>query len=140
MAAAFDREGVRLLLGDRPNAALEGLARSMSDGSPVPLDLLDPEQTGAAVASAIERSGRTDVLCHLAGGFRMGESVHETTAPSWDCLFDLNARSLVHIGRAVVPRMIGQGSGKIVTIGAYAAQAGVAQMGPMSRRRAASSA
>jgi NAD(P)-dependent dehydrogenase (short-subunit alcohol dehydrogenase family) len=101
----------------------------VSDGSPVPLDLLDAEQTRAAVASATGRSGRIDVLCHLAGGFRMGEAVHETTASSWDYLFDLNARSLVHIGRAVVPRMIEQGSGKIVTVGAYAAQAGVAQMG-----------
>ena len=129
VAAAFDREGARLLLADRPGAALDQLARSVSDGSPVPLDLLDAEQTRAAVASATERSGRIDVLCHLAGGFRMGEAVHETTASSWDFLFDLNARSLVHIGRAVVPRMIEQGSGKIVTVGAYAAQAGVAQMG-----------
>ena len=129
VAAAFDREGARLLLADRPGAALDKLARSVSDGSPVPLDLLDAEQTRTAVASALGRSGRIDVLCHLAGGFRMGEAVHETTAASWDFLFDLNARSLVHIGRAVVPRMIEQGSGKIVTVGAYAAQAGVAQMG-----------
>ena len=38
-----------------------------------------PTQAAAAVAAAVERFGRIDVLCNLAGGFRMGEAVHETT-------------------------------------------------------------
>ncbi|HEU0204160.1 MAG TPA: SDR family oxidoreductase, partial [Burkholderiaceae bacterium] len=70
-----------------------------------------------------------DVLCNLAGGFRMGETVHETTDANWSFLFDLNARTLLHAVRAVVPRMLAAGGGKIVNVGAYSAQKGVAQMG-----------
>ena len=73
--------------------------------------------------------GRIDVLCNIAGGFRMGEAVHETSDETWDFLFDLNARSLLHTVRAVVPRMLTAGGGKIVNVGAFAAQKGVAGMG-----------
>ena len=78
---------------------------------------------------AVGRTGRIDVLCNIAGGFRMGEAVHETSDETWDLLFDLNARSLLHTVRAVVPRMLTAGGGKIVNVGAFAAQKGVAGMG-----------
>ena len=59
----------------------------------------------------------------------MGEAVHETTDDTWDLLFDINARTLVNVARVVVPHMIAQGGGKIVSVGAFAAQKGVAHMG-----------
>jgi NAD(P)-dependent dehydrogenase (short-subunit alcohol dehydrogenase family) len=59
----------------------------------------------------------------------MGEAVHETSDETWDFLFDLNARSLLHMSAAVVPAMIDQGGGKVVNVGAYAAQKGAARMG-----------
>ena len=37
----------------------------------------------------VRRFGRIDVLCNLAGGFRMGEAVHETADANWDLLFDI---------------------------------------------------
>lgn len=95
----------------------------------VAADLLDADQTVAAHAQAVQRFGRIDVLCHLAGGFRMGEAVHETSAASWDFLLGINDRTLLNATRAVVPGMIEQGQGKIVTVGAFAAQKGAAGMG-----------
>lgn len=77
----------------------------------------------------VGRFGRIDVLCNLAGGFRMGDPVHATPAADWDFLFGLNARTLLHMAQAVVPGMIDAGGGKIVNIGAFAAQKGAAQMG-----------
>jgi NAD(P)-dependent dehydrogenase (short-subunit alcohol dehydrogenase family) len=41
----------------------------------------------------------------------------------------VNAKSLLHTARAVVPSMIRNGSGKVVNVAAYAAQKGVAGMG-----------
>ena len=88
-------------------------------------DLLDPK----SIQAAVERAGRIDVLCNIAGGFRMGAPVHETTDKDWDFLFDLNARTVLNMSRAVVPIMLKAGGGKIVNVGAFAAQKGVAQMG-----------
>ena len=91
----------------------------------------------AAVAqAAIARFGRIDVLCNIAGGFRMGEMVHETSDENWNFLFDLNARTVLHTVRALVPHMLSAGGGKIVNVGAFAAQKGVAQMGAYTASKA----
>ena len=93
------------------------------------VDLLDAAQVASAVRDAVERFGRIDVLCNIAGGFRMGSAVHETSDRDWEFLFDVNVRSLLNCVRAVVPHMIECSGGKIVNVGAGAAQKGVAQMG-----------
>jgi len=95
----------------------------------LPTNLLDQAQVDAVVKKAITEHGRIDVLCNIAGGFRMGSPVHETSDKDWNFLLDLNARTVLHTARAVVPHMLAAGGGKIVNIGAYGAQRGAAQMG-----------
>ena len=130
VAAAFEAAGDTLLLVDRSR---EGLAAAFGEETArrhfVPANLLDAASVEVAVQAQLQRHGRIDALCNLAGGFRMGEAVHETTAGTWDLLFDLNARSVVHMARAVVPAMLKQGRGFIVNVGANAAQHGAARMG-----------
>jgi len=130
VANAFAELGAQLVLVARNVDALQG-AFTAHGPSPLLLtaDLLDPVQVEAAVDAAIGRFSRIDVLCNLAGGFRMGEAVHETSTSTWDALFDLNARTVVHTAKAVVPHMLKQGGGRIVNVGAFAAQKGHAQMG-----------
>ena len=94
----------------------------------LPTDLLDQAQVDAVVKKTISERKRIDVLCNIAGGFRMGSPVHETSDKDWNFLLDLNARTVLHTARAVVPHMLAAGGGKIVNIGAYAAQKGAAGM------------
>ncbi|MEP6589296.1 MAG: SDR family NAD(P)-dependent oxidoreductase [Polaromonas sp.] len=130
VAAAFASQGARLVLLGRQVGPLrtafgdEGANRLF-----LAADLLDGPQVAAALAAAVARFARIDVLCNLAGGFRMGDAVHETADSSWDFLLDINARTLLNMVRAVVPHMLERGGGKIVNVGAYAAQKGAAQMG-----------
>ncbi len=93
------------------------------------VDLRSADSVRAAVGKALERFGRVDVLCNIAGAFRMGSPIHETKDADWDFLFDVNAKSVLHTARAVVPAMLEAGGGKIVNVGAYAAQKGAAAMG-----------
>jgi len=123
VAEAFAGRGARLLLLDRRATLAE--ARDLS----LAVDLLDAQAVQAAVDKAMQRFGRVDVLCNLAGAFRMGSPVHETSREDWDFLLDVNARTILHTARAVVPRMLAAGGGKIVNVGAYAAQKGVEHMG-----------
>src|SRR5204862_8325180 len=83
----------------------------------------------AAVDKAVQRFKRIDVLCNIAGAFRMGSPVHETSDKDWNFLLDVNARTVLHMSRAVVPVMLTAGGGKIVNVGAFAAQKGAARMG-----------
>ena len=125
VAAAFADAGANLALLDvRPGSIREN-ARQIF----VRTDLLDARSVQAAVGEILRRFGRIDVLCNLAGGFRMGPPLHETPAQDWDFLFDLNARTVFHAASAVVPAMLKSGGGKIVNVGAWAAQKGAAQMG-----------
>lgn len=129
VAAAFAQHGARLVLVDRHAASLEEAFGADAASALVPADLLDGRQAQAALDTAVARFGRVDALCHLAGGFRMGEAVHETTDATWEFLFDVNARTLVNVARAVVPHMVERGGGRIVAVGAHAALKGVARMG-----------
>ena len=93
------------------------------------VDLRDARSVQHAVDHALERHKRIDVLCNIAGAFRMGPPIHETPDADWDFLFDVNAKSVLHMSRAVVPAMLRAGGGKIVNVGAYAALKGAAAMG-----------
>src|SRR4051794_10508505 len=130
VADAFAERGANLVLVNRRREDLEAAFGSENEHRLfAPTDLLDQEAVTAAVAAAVGRFQRIDVLCNIAGGFRMGEPVHATSDANWDFLQDINARTLLHAVRAVVPQMIEHGGGKIVNVGAFAAQKGVAQMG-----------
>jgi NAD(P)-dependent dehydrogenase (short-subunit alcohol dehydrogenase family) len=94
----------------------------------LPTNLLEQAQVDAVVKKTLAEQRRIDVLCNIAGGFRMGSPVHETSDKDWNFLLDLNARTVLHTARAVVPHMIAAGGGKIINIGAYAAQKGAADM------------
>ncbi|MBL0421516.1 SDR family oxidoreductase [Ramlibacter sp. AW1] len=137
VAAAFAQQGSRLVLMDRTADALQRTCGHLPEALLLPVDLLDAEQVRHGVDQARTRFGRIDALCHLAGGFRMGEAVHETSAATWDFLMDLNARSLVHVARALVPLLIADGGGRIVTVGAAAAARGAAQMGAYAASKSA---
>ena len=130
VAQAFSQQGARLALVDLKADALQQAFGAEHDRQAFFAgNLMKEEEADAAAQAVIARFGRIDVLCNLAGGFRMGDPVHATDAKTWDFLFGLNFHTVQHMAHAVVPQMQKQGSGKIVNIGAFSAQRGLAQMG-----------
>jgi len=136
VAEAFAQRGVNLVLTGRR----EGLERIYGNEHAkrvfAPADLLDPQQVEAAVATGLARFGRIDVLCNIAGGFRMGDPVHATRDDDWNYLFDVNLRTMLHAVRAVIPTMLAHGGGKVVNVAAAAAQKGAARMGTYAASKA----
>jgi len=138
VAHAFRERGARLVLLDRHvEPSSESLAVHPTSEMRLTVDLTDASQVAYAVSNVIGQFSRIDVLCNLAGGFRMGDAVHETDPETWRFLFDLNARSVLNTATAVVPHMLAAGRGKIVNVGAFAAQRGMAQMGAYVASKAA---
>ena len=121
VATAFASDGANVVLLDLKSPATKQTF--------IQTDLLDAQSVQAAAEQTVQRFGRVDVLCNLAGGFRMGAPVHETSPQDWDFLFNLNARTVLHTAKAFVPAMLKGGGGKIVNVGAFAAQKGLAGMG-----------
>jgi NAD(P)-dependent dehydrogenase (short-subunit alcohol dehydrogenase family) len=138
VANAFADLGANLVLVDLKRESLTAaFASENAQRLFAPANLLELAGAAGLVQAALARFGRIDVLCNIAGGFRMGETVHETTDENWNFLFDINTRTLLHAVRAVVPHMVAAGSGKIVNVGAFAAQKGVAQMGAYTASKGA---
>lgn len=130
VAAAFAARGANLALVDRGEELLRK-AHGAEDARRmfVAVDLLDAAQVAQAFARISARFGRIDAQANLAGGFRMGEAVHETTDATWNFLFDLNVRTLLNAVRAALPAMLAAGGGRIVNVGAASALKGAALMG-----------
>lgn len=137
VADAFGALGANLVLVDRRREDLEAHRSPDTRSLIAATDLLSQKAVRTAVDAGLQRFGRIDVLCNIAGGFRMGEAVHECSDETFDFLFDINTRSLLHSVRAVVPQMIANGGGKVVNIGAFGAQKGAAYMGAYSASKAA---
>ncbi len=137
VARAFVAHGANVVLVDRSREHLQhaGFTDDLRHLISV-TDLLDQAQVNAMVQAAVAKFGGIQVLCNVAGGFRMGEAVHETSDANWNFLFDINARTLLHASRAVVPQMLKQKGGKIVNVGAFGAQKGGAQMGAYAASKA----
>lgn len=95
-------------------------------------DLTTFEDCQTAVTNVLAKFGRIDVLANIAGGFAMGDPVHETSADTWNFMMALNAQSVLNMSRAVVPAMINSGHGKIVNIGARAGLRGAPNMAAYS--------
>jgi len=138
VGAAFASAGASLVLLGRE---LKSLRAAYGDKPErvllLEVDLLDADAVAKAVATALQRFPRIDVLCNIAGGFRMGPPVHETPEDTWELMLDLNAKSVINTARAVVPGMIASRSGKIVNVAALAGLGGKANMGAYSASKSA---
>ena len=92
-------------------------------------DLFDADSCVKAVNDVTAQQGPIDVLVNVAGGFAMGEAVHETRQETWDLMHNLNAGSVLNMARATVPGMLERGRGRIVNVAARAGLRGAAAMG-----------
>jgi NAD(P)-dependent dehydrogenase (short-subunit alcohol dehydrogenase family) len=81
----------------------------------VKLDITNPEDAKVAVAAAVERFGRIDVLVNNAGNFYAG-FFEEITPEDFRAQIETNLFGPVNVTRAVLPVMRTQRRGLIITI------------------------
>jgi NAD(P)-dependent dehydrogenase (short-subunit alcohol dehydrogenase family) len=105
----------------RPAALDDLVAAHPGLVDPVALDVTDGPAVDAAVAGALERHGRIDVLVNNAGRTQVG-AVEETTDDELRNLFDLHVFGPFGLTRAVLPHMRERGSGAIVMISSVGGQ------------------
>jgi NAD(P)-dependent dehydrogenase (short-subunit alcohol dehydrogenase family) len=108
-----------------------------SDTAVFAANLIKPDSVADMAERVYAHFGRIDILANIAGGFTMGPPVHETEDRDWDFMMDLNARTVFNTARAIVPRMLEQGEGKIVNVSARAATQGKGHMAPYCASKAA---
>jgi NAD(P)-dependent dehydrogenase (short-subunit alcohol dehydrogenase family) len=137
VAASLRAAGAHLILIDLQVQRLQAIFADDPAVYLIEVDLLNRAAVMSTVREACNRFGGIDGVCHIAGGFRMGEAVHDTTAETWDFLMDLNVRTLLNLSAATVPVLLQRGAGRFVTVGAGAAQRGLAYLGAYSASKSA---
>ena len=100
-------------------------------------DLTDVNSVNNSVGQIIKRFKHIDILANIAGGFKMGSLVHETSVADWEFMLNMNAKSVFLMCRATIPHMLKKGEGKIVSVAARAAVEGKAKMAPYCVSKAA---
>jgi NAD(P)-dependent dehydrogenase (short-subunit alcohol dehydrogenase family) len=117
--AALER-GDSVVASARRTDALEDLGYP-GRVHPVRLDVTDAADREAAVAAALERFGRIDVLVNNAGRTQVG-ALEETTDEELRALFDLHFFGPAALTRLVLPAMREQGGGAIVQMSSVGGQ------------------
>ncbi len=115
--ALFAAEGARVLLADiDENAARDAaqdIRNSGGDASAVHCDVTQAASVKAAVAAAVARFGRVDVL-HANAAIQINKAAAEFTEEEWDRRHDVNLKGVFLICREVIPVMRRQRSGAII--------------------------
>ena len=101
------------------------------------LDSTKPEDASEIVEAIVERFGRLDAVINTVGAYNAGTPLHEDNAAVWDKMLNINAKSVVTLSRAVLPIMIEQEGGCIITTSATAALKGTAKHYAYSASKAA---
>jgi NAD(P)-dependent dehydrogenase (short-subunit alcohol dehydrogenase family) len=140
VAERFHEAGARLVLVDLKKEQLQARYAEWKDSSEaliVAADLSDEQSVQSMVEQAKSGWGRIDILANIAGGFTMGPAIHETPVKDWNFMLDINARTMFLTCRAVIPIMLEQRGGRIISVSARAAREGKANMGPYCVSKAA---
>ena len=140
VARAFLSQGAHLVLCDRAGDRLDKVFAGLSPEEHLlagGVDVTDESSIARAVEKTVARYGRIDVLVNTVGGYRAGKPVHETDVGTWDLMLKLNAGSVFLVSRAVIPHMIGQEGGRIISIAAGAGLKGEAGHGAYSASKSA---
>jgi NADP-dependent 3-hydroxy acid dehydrogenase YdfG len=82
----------------------------------VAVDLKDAKATSAAIDSVYARFGRVDVLAHLVGGWTGGTSIADAGDEPYASMIDQHLWTSLNMVRALSPRMVEAGSGRIVAV------------------------
>src|SRR5689334_227204 len=115
-------EGHSVVATARQVTALDGLAASAPDRVlALPLDVTRPADAEAAVAAALGRFGRIDVLINNAGYGAVG-AFEETSDAELRALMETNFFGAMNVTRAVLPTLRAQKSGAIVNISSLGGQ------------------
>lgn len=120
VAAAFCREGARVVLADRDREACERAASSVGEGaSAFGVDVAEED----AVRELFERFRDRDLLPDIvvnAAGVLGGDTLHNASRATMDPIFSVNVYGSVFTMKHAAPEMIRRGRGKIVNIASVA--------------------
>jgi len=128
VVAELDRAGA-----ERTASDVRGLNRR---ATVVPTDVTSQKDLRAMAEQTRAEFGRIDILVNNAGIYRAAASV-DVTEEHWDAIMNINAKAVFFASQAVLPTMIAQKRGVIVSLASMAGKIGSRTNLPYNASKAA---
>ena len=113
----FAQAGATVVMVDIEVEPLEAAAREIG-GIAAPADVSDSSQVEGVVKSALDQTGRIDVLFNNAGLLR-DRMCWKTSDEEWEAVLGVSLGGTFRFTRACVPQFREQGAGRIINVTSY---------------------
>jgi short-subunit dehydrogenase len=124
LARGLAKQGARLVLSGRNEAALADVAADCGEALVLPFETTDHAAIGPATDEAWDWSGGIDLLVNNAG-ISQRSLAQETDYSVYERVIGVDLLAPIALTQAVLPRMIARGSGRIAMISSIAGKVGV---------------
>ncbi|TDW69937.1 SDR family NAD(P)-dependent oxidoreductase [Kribbella pratensis] len=109
-------EGASVVVTDLQEERVGGVAASIGEQAlPLRVDVTNRDDVDAAVAAAVERFGRLDVVVNNAGGCIVSTAPEDSTSEEWHAQLDLTLVGASRCIQAALPQLV-KNRGNVVTI------------------------
>ena len=126
IAQSFVDEGAKAVIADiNFDKASESVDELGESAFPVEVDVTDSAKVKEMVKKAVDHFGKVDILVNNAGVVRKGW-VKDLPEETWDEVLTINLKGTFLCSQAVLPEMIKNNYGRIITISSIAGKQGEA--------------
>jgi len=119
----FGADGMRVMMADVEEPALEAAARSLAEdgieAAAAVTDVSDPDSVDALARATLDRFGAVHLVCNNAG-VGGGGLAWQVPVPAWTWIVGVNLFGVAHGIRSFVPHLIEQGEGHVVNTASLA--------------------
>ncbi len=116
VAAAYVREGARVVIADLDGAAAEAAAAKLGDAAlGIACNVAERASVEAMAAATVARFGKIDILVNNAGITRTA-MLHKMTSDQWTAVLDVHLTGSFNCIQAVVGGMMERQWGRIINV------------------------
>ena len=127
-AALFVKEGAKVVLADLNFEGMKTLAEELSEAGentlPVQVNVTDRASVQEAVRQSLEKFNTINILSNTAGAFDGMKNLLDTNDELWEKVVNVNLNSLYIVTQEVLPIMLKQKKGNIISISSGAGLVG----------------
>ena len=136
VAQRIRASGARVAIWDQ-DAGLARTAAAALDGLALQVDVTDLAAMQAAAQATAKALGPVSLLVTSAGIAGMNAKVMDYDPGEWQRILNINLNGTFHAVKAILPQMVAQGYGRIVTIASIAGKEGNPNAGAYSASKGA---
>ena len=124
IAIQMANEGAKLVLINRTEskavATLKEIESKGGQGIVIPADVSKMDQMKKAIDRAVEKYGKIDVMCNIAGVYDGQSNILETTEETWDKVMSIDLKGVFIGSKLAVENMVANDGGVIINISSVA--------------------